>query len=81
MTPEQKYDRWERIARMLYEAAKRSTLESRKQTKRLASYLNAQRDYEAAATTASERPGDLVSNRNLLKAKRVLDQAREELRR
>jgi hypothetical protein len=80
LTPEQRYDRWERIARLLYEAAMRSTRESRKQTKKLGLYLDAQRDYEAAALALQERPEDSDTNKNLLRARRMLDRAREELR-
>jgi hypothetical protein len=80
MTPEQRYDRWERIARLLYEAAMRSTRESRKQTKKLGVYMNAQRDYEAAAFALEERPGDSDTNKNLLRARKMLDRAREELK-
>ncbi len=41
MTPEQKYDRWERVARLLYEDATRRARKSRKQTTNLKFYLDA----------------------------------------
>ena len=41
MTLEQKYDRWERIARLVNEDAMRSSRASRKQMKKLKSYVDA----------------------------------------
>ena len=81
MTPEQRYDRWERIARLCYKAAVRSNRESRQQTKKLKLYVDAQRQGEAAKRAVEELPEDSDRKERLLKATQILEQAREELRR
>jgi len=85
MTLEQKYDQWERIARLVYEDAIRATQASRKQTKKLKFYLDALTKYEAAKYEAAkmaseERPEDSDTKEGLLKAGLILNRAREELR-
>jgi len=80
MTLEQKYDRWERIARLVYEDAIRTSRASRKQTKKLKFYVDAVREYEAAKMASEERPEDSDTKEGLLKAGLVLDRTRQELR-
>ncbi len=81
MTPEQKYDRWERVARLLYEDATRRSGESRKQTAKLKFYLAAVRRHESArrALAAERNNSEKIAAANL--AKQTLDQAREDLKR
>ena len=81
MTPEQRYDRWERIAQLLYKDATRSSRESRKQTAKLKFYLDADRRYDAArrALAADRNNSEKIDAANL--AKQTLDQAREDIRR
>jgi hypothetical protein len=81
MTLEQKYDRWERIARLIYDEATRSARASRKRTKELKSYVDALRQYDAAKTASEELPEDLDTKESLVEAKQILDRAREALRR
>ncbi len=81
MTPEQRYDRWERIARLCYEAAVRSSRELRPQTKNLKLYADALTKCEAAKREQEELPGDSERKEKLLKARQILEDAREELRR
>ena len=81
MTPEQRYDRLERMARLMYEDALRASRESRKQTALLGSYVDAQREYELAKLAIAAKPEDSETNETLRKAREVLDQARAELRR
>ena len=80
MTPEQRYDRLERIARLMYEDALRCSGKSRQQTPFLSSYVAARRDYELAKV-AIQTPEDLETNETLRKAREALDAAREKLRR
>ena len=79
MTPEQRYDRWERIAHLLYEAAMRSTRESRRQTNKLKLYVDARRRYEAAERALEELPEDSDRREALLNARQFLEQARRDL--
>lgn len=79
MTPEQRYDRWERIARLLYEAAMRSTRESRRRTKKLKLYVDARRRCEAAERAIEELPEDSDGKAALLSARQFLEQARKDL--
>ncbi len=58
MTLEQKYDQWERIARLVYEESMRSSRASRKQLKDLKFYVDALRKYDAAKMASEERPED-----------------------
>jgi hypothetical protein len=80
MTPEQRYDRLERIARLLYEAARRSNLESRQQTKKLKLYVEAQNQCEAAKRAVEELPEDQGRNERLTKARQLLEQASKDLK-
>lgn len=80
MTPEQKYDRWERIARLVYEEATRAARSSRKQMKELKFYIDALREYDAAKLASEERPEDSDTKESLLKASQILNRAREALR-
>ncbi len=79
MTPEQRYDRWERIAHLLYEAAMRSTRESRQRTKKLKLYGDARRQCEAAERAVEELPEDSDRKAALLCARQFLEQARKDL--
>ena len=81
MTPEQRYDRLERVARLMYEDALRASRESRKQTALLKSYVDALREYELAKQAIAAKPEDSETNETLRKAGIVLDQAREALTR
>jgi len=81
MTEEQKYDRWERFAKLFYEECLRASRESRKQTEKLKSLMEAKREYEAAELAVGERPEDPDRNENLVRAKKTLTLAYETLRR
>ena len=81
MTPEQKYDRWERIARLLYEDATRRSRESRKQTAKLKLYLDADRRHHAARRELAEDPKDSAKIEMADLARQTLDRAREDLKR
>jgi hypothetical protein len=81
MTLEEKYDRWERIARLVNEDAIRSLRESRIRTKQLKSYVDALREHDVAKAATEERPEDLDANERLEQARQILDRAREALRR
>ncbi len=81
MTLEQKYDRWERIARLVNDEAIRAARASRKRTKELKSYVDALREYDAAKMASEERPEDLDSKESLVEARQILDRAREALKR
>jgi hypothetical protein len=81
MTPEQKYDRLERIARLMYEGALRSSRESRKQRVRLESYVAALREYDVAKQAVAAGPEDSEAIESLSRASQALNKAREELRR
>lgn len=80
MTLDEAYDRWERIARLMCETAKRSAKRSREQTKHLKDYVDAVAEYYVATDAMKERPEDLNTKETLVKAKEVLNQAREALR-
>ncbi len=81
MTLEQKYDRWERIARLVYEDATRAARASRKRTKELKFYLEALRNYDAAKMASEERPEDSDTRESLVEARQILNRARDSLRR
>ena len=80
MTPEQRLDRLERIARLLYEAVVRDSRETRKQTAKLRAYWAALSEHDAAKLAAAERPEDRETSETLRRATQSLDQAREELK-
>lgn len=80
MTPEQKLDRLERMARLLYEAVVRDSRESRKQRTKLRNYWAALSEHDAAKLSAAERPEDRETTERLRRATETLDQAREELK-
>jgi nanoRNase/pAp phosphatase (c-di-AMP/oligoRNAs hydrolase) len=81
MTPEQRLDRLERLARLLYEAILRDSRESRKQTAKLKDYWAALEEHDAAKLAAAERPEDSERSETLRRATEILNQAREELER
>ncbi len=81
MTHEQRYDRLERIARLMCQASSRSLRESRKQTAKLKAYVVALEEHDAATVVALERPQDTQATEGLRMATESLNQAREELRR
>lgn len=80
MTPEQRYDRLERIALLMCEAASRSLRESRKQTAKLKIYVAALQEHDAAELAAGQRSEDSETSEGLRRATERLAQAREELR-
>lgn len=80
MTLEEAYDRWERIARLVCENAKRSAKRSREQTKQLKAYVDAVRAHNVAAAAMEEHPEGLNTKVTLLEAKEVLNRAREALK-
>lgn len=80
MTPEQKLDRLERIARLLYEAVVRDSRETRKQTAKLRGYWAALSEHDAAKLAAAERPENLETGETLRRATERVDQAQEELK-
>ncbi len=59
MTEEQKYDRWERFAKLLYKECLRASRESRKQTEKLKALVEAKRKYEAAELALQGDPNIL----------------------
>jgi len=81
MTPEQRYDRLERIARLMCEATLRANRESRKQTDKLKFLIYAHREHDAAMLAVAEKPEDSERSATLRRAREMLNQAREELRR
>ena len=81
MTLEQEYDRLERMARLLYEGAVRSSRESRKQTAHLRRYVDAGREYQAAKEAIAATPDDPGANEALHRASEALRKAREQLKR
>ena len=81
MTLEQKYDRLERIARLLYEGSLRASRESRKQTVDLGHYVEARKEYEVATQAVAASPADLQAIETLQRAAEALEKAREKLRR
>jgi Na+/phosphate symporter len=80
MTLEEAYDRWERIARLVCENAKRSAKRSREQTKQLKAYVDAVREYNVATVAMEERPEDVNAKETLVEAREALNRARETLR-
>ncbi|HYJ85496.1 MAG TPA: hypothetical protein VEW46_05555 [Pyrinomonadaceae bacterium] len=80
MTPEQRLDRLERMARLLYEATVRDSRESRKRRAQLEGYWTALSEHDAAKLAAAERPEDLETSETLRRATEGLDRAREELK-
>ena len=81
MTLEQKYDRWEHIAKLLYEDSIRVRRESRKQTARLKSYVAAAQKYELSKLAVETNPEDSEMKEALDRAREVLKEAIEQLRR
>ena len=79
MTPEQ-YDRLERLARLLCEAAGRDLRKSRQQTKKLKIYVAAQQAWDVAEQAVEELPEDPGRRERLVRAREVLDQARQDLK-
>jgi hypothetical protein len=80
MTPEQRLDRLERIARLMSEGALRSLRQTRKETSKLRDYWAALSEHDAAKLAAAERPEDLETSETLRRAAEKLDHAREELK-
>ncbi len=80
MTLEEKYERWERFARLLSEGSFRDSRESRKQTVLLGAYVGALREYDAAKLAVDANPQDLESTDRLTRARESLDRARGELK-
>ena len=80
MTPDQKMDRVERMARLLYEAVVRDSREFRKKSAKLKVYYAALDEHDAAKLAAAEKPEDLETSETLRRATESLDQAREELK-
>jgi CHASE3 domain sensor protein len=76
MTPEQRFDRLERIAHLVIEAAERCG----EQTAKLKRYMQAQVEHEAARSQARELPNDPDRQEAFQRAVENLNQAREEFR-
>jgi hypothetical protein len=74
------YDRLERMARLLCEAAGRDLRRSREQTKKMKRWLAARKECDAAEQAVEESPEDSEKREILLRARRLLDQARSDLR-
>jgi len=81
MTPEQRYDRLERVARLMCEAALRSSRECRKQTAQLGCYVEARKEYEVARLAVAAKSDDSVSSETLHRAREILNEARDALTR
>ncbi len=79
MTPAQ-YDRLERLARLLCEATARDARKSREQTKKLKRWVAAQKECDVAEEAVKERPEDSDRKEILVRARQLLDQAREDLK-
>jgi len=80
MTDKEKYDRWERFARLFYERSIRESRESRRQTVQLRAYVGAQREYEVLKLALEAKPDDSAVIEASRKSRETLDRAREELR-
>lgn len=80
MTPEQRLDRLERIARLMSEGALVSLRQSRKETSKLKDDFAALSEHDAAKLAVAERPQDLETSETLRRAIESLDQARKELK-
>jgi hypothetical protein len=74
------YDRLEQLARLLCEAAGRDLRKGRQQTKKLKIYVAAQKDCDVAEQAVEELPEDLGRRERLVRAREVLDQARQALK-
>jgi hypothetical protein len=72
MTLEEEYDRWERYAKLLCVDSLRASRESRKQTARLRSYVDAQREYEVTKLAVAAKPDDSETNETLCRAREIL---------
>lgn len=81
MPSDQRLDRLERLARLLCERPLRPSRESRNQSARLGDYVNALGEYDAAKQALEQKPDDSETNETLNRARKSLDQAREELKR
>jgi hypothetical protein len=81
MTPEQRFDRLERLARLLGERPRHHRRESRKQTDRPRDYVTALGEFLAARQALEAKPDDSETNENLRRAEEVLDRTRNELTR
>jgi ubiquinone biosynthesis protein UbiJ len=79
MTPAQ-YDRLERLTRLLGEACAQDVRKSRQQTKKLKRWVAARQECDAAEQAAEELPEDIGRRERLLRAREVLDQARQDLK-
>ena len=76
MTPEQRFDRLERIARLFCEGAERCG----EQTANLKRYMQAQVEHEAVRAEARKLPKDADRQEALERAVGKLNVAREEFR-
>ena len=56
MTPEQRLDRLERVARLLYEAVVRDSRRSHDEAKKLRAYWAVTAEYDAAKSAQAENP-------------------------
>ena len=88
MTPEQKLDLLERLARSLCERpwlprreSRKPGRQSRKQSAVLGDYVKALTEYDAAKQALEQEPDDSEKNEILNRARELLDQVREELKR
>ena len=79
MTIEERYDRLERMARLLYEAETRSLRVSRSQTKKLRANLEGQKNYESVLVEKA-RTGNSNTSSALVRAQKALEQARGNLK-
>jgi hypothetical protein len=81
MISQQKFNRLERLVRLLGERPSRYMLESRKQTAALGNYVTAVRECDAARQSLTSKPEDLETRAAFHRAQKSLEIAREELQR
>jgi hypothetical protein len=81
MTPEQRLDRLERLARLPYEAVVRDSRECRKRDLKLRAYWAALDEYFAAKREIAEKPEEHATTERLRLAKDAKDEAWRNLER
>jgi len=81
MISQQKFNRLERIVRLLGERTSPDMRESRKQTAALGNYVTAVSESDAARRALAAKPEDLETKAAFHRAQQSLEIAREELQR
>jgi len=81
MTPEQRLDRLERVARLLYEAVVRDSRRCRDEAKKLRAYWAVMAEYDAAKLAEAENPENDEVIERLCGATESRNHAYDDLRR